>query len=223
MKAPVEIVPATHPRGGVVLVSEVWGVNDDLRAWAGRLADAGFDVAMPDLWWRTGRPPLGSPEQIREAVAGLADYPALADVATARDRLDATRPRFVMGFCMGGLYARMAACALPGLAGAVEFYGRIVYPTITPQKPAQPLDLLPGLSCPLQCHFGDADPVAPPEHVDQLEQRLAVAPRAAQVLRYPGCGHAFMNRGGPHWSPDAAELAFARACHFLGHLAAAAG
>jgi carboxymethylenebutenolidase len=117
----------------------------------------------------------------------------------------------------------MAACTVPGFAGAVEFYGRIVYAAITPNKPAQPLDLLLGLSCPLQCHFGEADPVCPPEHVDALERRLAGAPRAAQVHRYPGCGHAFLNPTRPTWNPEAAELAWARALHFLDHLAGAVG
>lgn len=220
----MEVVPARgEARGGVVLIPEVFGVDEVLREWAGRLADVGYVVALPDLWWRQGGPPpLGTPDEIAAAVASLADFDALADVAAARDALPCGLPRFVMGFCVGGLYARMSACVVPGFRGAVEFYGRIVYPTITPRKPAQPLDLLLGLSCPLQCHYGEEDPVAPLEHVSRLEERLAGLPHFASVFTYPGCGHAFLNRTRPTWNPAAARTAWARAVSFLDHLAARA-
>ena len=54
-----ELLAPARPRGGVVLVPEVFGIDDPLRAYARRLADAGFAVAMPDLWWRhpDGPPP----------------------------------------------------------------------------------------------------------------------------------------------------------------------
>ena len=198
-------------RGGVVLVSEVGGVDDVLRGYAAKLEAGGWVVAMPDLW--AGKRPDGDVEAV---ITALSDFDALGAIGAARDSLPA--PRFVMGFCLGGLYARMAACTLQGFSGAVEFYGRIVYPTITPKKPAQPLDLLPGLSCPYQGHFGDADPIAPPEHVDELERRLMRSRFASQVFRYPGRGHAFLNTDRPTWDEGAARTAWARAEHFLDHL-----
>lgn len=212
--------PGVPVRGGVVMVSEVSGIDAVLRDYAGRLVERGFVVAMPDLWWRAGGPPpLGTREEISAAVARLVDPEALSDVAVARKLLGAPGRAFVLGFCVGGLYARMAACAMMGFSGAVEFYGRIVYPTIGPAKPVQPLDLLPGLGCPIQCHFGTDDPIAPPEHVAELEGRLRGRPLATQVFRYPGCGHAFLNPGRPGWNPEAAALAWARAVNFLEMLA----
>ncbi len=210
-------------RGGVVLVPEIWGVDDALRGWARRLADEGFDVVMPDLWWRTARGggsegrklDLAGPSGVMAAVEATVDSEALADVRAALAQLPPDLPRFIMGFCIGGLYARMAACTLPGLAGAVEFYGRIVYAGTSPNKPVQPLDLIAGLGCPLQCHYGAEDPVAPPGHVDLLEQRLAGRSFPAQVFRYPACPHAFMNPNRPGYQRDAAELAWARALRFL--------
>jgi carboxymethylenebutenolidase len=216
---PVERLAPVAPRAGVVLVSEVGGIDPVLRDYAARLVAEGWFVAMPDLWWRTGRPTLGTSERVAAAVAALADHEALADIAAARSVLPPGLPTFVLGFCVGGLYARMAGCALVGLAGVVEFYGRIVYPTITATKPVQPLDLLPGLGCPIQCHFGSEDPVAPQAHVDELERRLATRPRASQVFRYPGCTHAFMNPERPGWDPAAARLAWQRAVNFIEHFA----
>jgi carboxymethylenebutenolidase len=223
-RCPVEVLRAERPRGGVVVVSEVWGVEPPLRTYAERLVAHGYDVALPDIWWRRGGPPpFDGPDGVHAAVAQLGDFEVLADVGAARDALRPELPRFVIGFCIGGLAARNAACTVPGFSGAVEFYGRIRYGALTPKKPAQPLDLVPGLACPLLCHFGDADPVAPIEDVRELARRLQATSVTALVHVYPGCGHAFMNPSRPGWNADAAATAWGRTLAFLDHLAAAAG
>lgn len=216
----VVLVGPGEGRVGVVLISEVFGIDEALRDYAGKLVDEGFGVAMPDLWWRRPRPPMATPEEVGAAAASVVDSEAMLDVAAAFRALSGFQHRFALGFCLGGLYARMAGSAVPGLAGAVEFYGRVVYPVITPAKAVQPLDLLFGLGCPLQCHFGAEDPVAPPEHVDELERRLAARGKPWQVFRYPGCGHAFMNPRRPRWRPAEAATAWARALTFIRHVAA---
>ncbi len=225
MRAWVESAPSGMPvhrlgeggeRGGVVLISEVWGVDEALLGWARRLVEDDFTVAVPDLWWRHGGvPALGSSAEVSAAVGRLDDGTTLRDVAAALALLPRDRPRVAMGFCVGGLYARLASAALPGLAAAVEFYGRIVYPTLSAEKPAQPLDLLPGRACPLLCHFGELDPIAPPHHVDELERRLAGQALPGRVFRYPGVGHGFMNATRPGWDAAASELAWQRTQRFL--------
>ncbi len=214
---PVEIVEPerTEARGAIVLISEVQGVGKSLREHARRLAGLGYTVAMPDLWWRQGRPDLTAPDAIPAAWADLSDSAALVDVRIALGAMPTTRSRFVLGFGVGGLYARMAACTLPGLAGAIEFYGQAFYPGTSPNKPVQPLDLLVGLGCPLQCHFGGDDPVVPPRHVDMLEQRLSGRGFPAQVYRYAGCGHGFMNPENAAFDKTASQLAWSRVKRFL--------
>lgn len=210
-------------RGGVVLVSEVCGVDDTLRTFARRLAGEGYVVTLPDLWWRTTRPdahaPGAAPGGASALVEALVDTEAVADVRVALNELPRDLPRFVIGFCIGGMYARMASCTLPGLAGVIEFYGRVVYAGTSVNHPVQPLDLAPGLACPIQCHFGSEDTVAPPSHVDLLEERLkrprAGATPAVQVFQYAGCGHGFMNPARAGYRHDAAELAWSRALRFL--------
>ena len=213
---PVEVVGEGRDRGGVVLVGEVCGIDSALRGWAAALVNEGFFVAMPDLWARYGGvPQLDSPDAVLAAVARLDDGQAMRDIAAAALRLPRGRPRVVLGFCIGGLYARLASATVPGFAAAVEFYGRVVYPTLTPQKPAQPLDLLPGRTCPLLCHFGETDPIAPPHHVDELQRRLAAQPIPSLVYRYPSVGHAFMNPARAGYSAEASTLAWARTRRFL--------
>lgn len=213
---PVRRLGDAATRGAVVLIGEVQGVDDALLEWGRRLVDDEFTVAVPDLWWRHGGVPvLGSADAIAAAVGRLDDGNALRDVAAALSVLPLGLPRVAMGFCVGGLLARLATAALPGLAAGVEFYGRIVYPTLSPEKPAQPLDLLPGRACPLLCHFGELDTVAPPHHVDELERRLASQAVPGRVYRYPGVGHGFMNRARPSWNAAAAELAWQRTGRFL--------
>ncbi len=220
--ARIERALVAGARGGVVLLSEIWGIDDALRTYASKLVAEQFSVAMPDPWARKPRPALDSPDAVVAAVAEVDDGEMLADVGAARTALGGDVPVFVVGFCMGGLYARMAACTIPRLAGAVEFYGRVHYAALSAKKPTQPLDLLPGLACPLQCHFGDDDALSPPHHVDDLVGRLAKSPCLTQVFRYPGRGHAFMNPTRQNWHADDAELAWDRALTFLDHLAVAA-
>lgn len=201
---------------GVVLCPEVRGVDANIEDYAARLLDEGYRVAVVDPWARHGGPPaLDAPEAISAAVARLDDGLALADVGFARDCLGAVAGAAVLGFCLGGLHARLAAACVPGFHAAVEFYGRIVYPTLTPQKPVQPLDLLPGRRAALLCHFGTADPAAPAAHVDELERRLAFQPIPARVHRYPGCGHGFANPASPSGNAEAATLAWSRSLRWL--------
>ncbi len=213
---PVHRLGNGDARAGVVIVSEIWGVDTNLRSWAARFVAEGYTVAMPDLWWRAGGPPaLSNAEEVSAAVERFDDGHALRDVAAAAASLPRGLPRVVVGFCLGGLYARLASSAVPGLAAAVEFYGRIVYPTLSAAKPAQPLDLLPGRACPLLCHFGGLDSIAPPHHVDELERKLAGQPQPGRVFRYPGVGHAFMNASRAGWNAAAAESAWRRTLRFL--------
>ncbi len=211
---------AAAPRGGVVLLGSPgsWGGGRaprnappealELDAAVRLLVSAGFTVVVPDLGWRArGRE--------GEAADGPSDPEAIADVSAARVLLPEGRPRFVVGVGEGGLHARLAACAVLGLDGAVGFGGRIWYSGVSAQRPIQPLDLLPGLGCALQCHFAEDDPASPPAHVDELERRLANVSRPWQLFRYGVRGGAAAG-----WSGGAAASAWGRARSFLLHLAA---
>lgn len=198
---------------GIVMLPEIFGIHAGVIDYAERLA-CEHRVLVIDPWAGRTPPNLETSDATAAAVATIDDGRMMRDVAAAKLHLGNVRAA-VVGFCLGGLYARMASTVVPGFSAAVEFYGRIVYSTLSEQKPIQPLDLLFGRTCPLMCHFGTVDPIAPLSHIEELETRLASQDSPARVFRYSGCGHAFMNAYRPNWNAEAAHLAWSRTERFL--------
>jgi len=214
-----------HP--GVVLLHDVWGLSEHSRDLSRRLAREGYCVLALDLYRRDW------PARIEDPGAwmrGLSDPQVLADVQAGIDFL-AQRPETggarigVTGFCMGGMYALMAACACRGLAGAVAFYGLLSHahgilhaeagldPT---RKPRSPLAMASALRCPLLAFYGDGDQFVPMSDVRALETELARSGEPAEIVVYPGAGHAFMNDTRPEaFRPEIAKLAWERTCGFF--------
>lgn len=227
----VELGFLAHPEGdpvpGVVLLHDVWGLSDHIRDMAGRLAAEGFAVLALDLYRRKGRWQIQDPGAwMRE----LSDPGALADVQAgvaflASDPASAGRRCGVAGFCMGGMYALLAACGCEGLSAAVPFYGILSHEHgllhaeggLDPaRKPRQPLDAAPDLRCPMLAFFGTEDPYIPQGDVDRLKERLPAAGPPAEVVVMAGAGHAFMNDTRPDaYRPEAAREAWARTTAFL--------
>lgn len=214
-------------RPGVVMIHDVWGLSDHTRDLARRLANEGFAVLAVDLYRREREVKIDDPG---EWMRGLSDPHVLADVEAAAGFLAghvacAGRRVGVTGFCMGGMYALLAACSGAGLSAAAAFYGLLSHehgilhepagldPSL---KPRQPLDAVAELGCPLLCLFGDADEFVPQSDVDALRERLAAAAAPSEVVVYPGCGHAFMNDTRPDaYRPEAAARAWQKTLAFL--------
>jgi len=231
----VDLGVLVHPRDGVhpgvVLVHDVWGVSEHTRDIARRLAAEGFAVLAVDLYRNLGDFRIDAPGPFMRE---LSDPEAIADVRAAAEFLaqhPASRGRqvAVVGFCMGGMVALLAACAASELAAAVPFYGLLSHEHgllytdagLDPQKkPRQPLDAVADLGCPLLCFFGAEDEYVPNSDVELLRHRLAAGEIPAEVVVYAGAGHAFMNDGRPDaYHSDAARDAWARMTAFLhGHL-----
>ncbi len=230
----VELGFLAHPDGnggsasvpGVVMVHDVWGLSDHTRDMAQRLAAEGFGVLAIDLYRRESGVAIEDPGRtIRE----LSDPRVVGDVQAGIDFLsyhEATRGARagVTGFCMGGMFTLLAACACRGLSAAVPFYGMLSYehgmlradPPDPARKPRQPLDAVSDLRCPLLAFFGEEDTFIPMDDVRELERRLKAVDQPSEVVVYPGAGHAFMNdtRPAAH-RPDAARDAWTRAVRFL--------
>jgi len=213
---------------GIVLIHDVWGLGDHARDLAQRLAGEGFGALAVDLYRREGDVKIEDPGAWMRA---LSDPQVLSDVQAALDflagRAETAGQRIgVTGFCMGGMYALMAASSCQKISAAVAYYGLlshehgILYDErgLDPaRKPRPPLDYAPELRCPLLAFYGDRDEFVPLSDVRALEARLERVPHPTEVVVVPGAGHAFVNDTRPDaYRPDAARAAWAQMLAFLG-------
>ena len=214
--------PAGGPRPGVVVIPDVWGLADHTRDVAKRLAGEGFAALALDVYRRTGRPEIADVSAAMAWIRELSDPLVLETVQDGVDALaqgaSAGRKIGVIGFCMGGQYAWLAACACSGLSAAAPFYGMLRYePGLDPaKKPRAPLEAVATLSCPALGLYGLEDAIIPNADVDELEARLARQPQPFEIVRYESAGHAFFNdTRPPMYRPAAAADAWRRLLAFL--------
>jgi carboxymethylenebutenolidase len=205
----------------VVIIHDVRGLSEHYREITRRLANEGFFALAIDLYSREGMPLLPSMEAVFTWMENLDDRRVLADI-DGGVRFLLSRPEVrarsvgITGFCMGGRYALLAACAAPRLAACVSFYGMLRDGVKTEQKPASPLDLAPQLSCPFLGLFGEDDGLIPRADIKELESTLRKAGKTFQTKVYAGAGHAFMNDTRPDaYRPESAKDAWGRAISFL--------
>ncbi len=210
------------PWPAVVVVHEIWGMTDHIRDLARRFASEGFVALVPDLWERDrGRGfPVGTEDLkvLRDFVGTVPDERIVGDLAAAARFLQA-RPEVrreavgTAGFCMGGIYAFHLACeeGTP-VRACVDFYGRLRYDRVTPEKPRGNLERVRDLRCPLLGIFGALDDLIPLRDVLALKESLG---GRGSVIAYPRAGHAFMNDTRPTYRPEEAKDAWRRAVLFL--------
>ena len=223
--------PDGGPQPGVVVIPDVWGLSDHTRDIAQRLAREGFVALALDLYRKTGRPSLADPaaamawirelsdplvlETVQEGIDALARHPAVAGRTHAAR---AGQKVGLIGFCMGGQYAWLAACTCRGLSAVASFYGMLRYePGLdATKKPREPLAAIAALSCPALGLYGREDALIPNADVDELEARLAEQGQPFEIVRYAGAGHAFLNDTRPAlYRPEAAADAWRRLLAFL--------
>jgi carboxymethylenebutenolidase len=211
-----------HP--GIVVIHDVWGLQDHYRDVAGRFADAGFAALAVNLYRRDAELKISDPGRW---IRALDDGRVLADVQAAIDFLgghDAVggKPVGVVGFCMGGMYAMLAAVSCRDLAAAVPFYGMLsdAHGLLAPQpgeprKPNVPLDVAHSLRCPTLAFFGEDDAFIPLADVRAFEAKLSDEHR---VVVYAGAGHAFLNdTRAEMYRPEAARDAWDQTLAWLRH------
>ena len=209
------VLPAMGHGPGVLLIGEIFGVNEYVKDVAERLALLGYVVLAPDVFWRQ-QPGFqldsSDPANIEPAaaVAGTWDPElGLTDLAAALLHLEGlpevTGAIGVVGFCFGGTQAfRLARLLNPSCV--VSYYGSGVFDMLYD---------LHEISCPTMLHFGDEDPFIPIEKVNAI--RTAVDHNHHVVLHvHEGGGHAFDNSFAPHFSqPEIASKAWIETASFL--------
>jgi carboxymethylenebutenolidase len=195
--------PAGTPRGGIVVVQEIFGVNAHVRDVTDGFAAHGYTAIAPAFFDHVeSGVELGYGEdgfkRGRALVAETSFERALEDVASAAESIGSSGRIGVVGYCWGGTVALLAATrlALP----AVSYYGaRNV--AFLGEKPRAPV----------QFHFGERDSSIPPEAV----QKHRDAYPDMDIFTYPA-GHAFNRAVDPtHYDAPSARLALERALAFF--------
>ena len=174
--------PSGTAKGGVVVIQEIFGVNHHIRAVCDRLAGEGYAAVAPAIFDRQ-QPNFESgysPDEIANARKFVAnpDWGAMMkDVQAAIDDAKKSGPAAIMGFCLGGTIAFIAAAKLNGLSAAIGYYGGQIVKNAD-EKPKVPTLL----------HFGEKDASIPMSDVDIIKQKRG---GDCEIYVYPDAQHGF--------------------------------
>ena len=203
--------PDTTPRGAVVVLQEIFGVNSHIRAVADRFAARGYLAVAPATFHRV-KPgvelgytadDMQAGMELKAAVEALPAPGVMPDIQAAIDYAAQRSGRKVgiVGFCWGGLLTWRAACTLTGLSAAVPYYGGGM---TTPEEAArQP-------KVPVLAHLSDRDQWVPMEGVEAFKK----AHPGVEVHIYPA-DHGFNCDHRAAWDAESAKLARERTLAFF--------
>ena len=211
---------------GILLLQEIFGVSSYIERRAQDLADAGFVVLAPEIFWRLGVSKVSEgPDALEEAFSLLArtDWPAavadgVAALACLRGHEAVTGGVGIVGFCFGGGLGFNVAAQSPADA-LVAYYGSAL-PELLGIEPFDPADVAltvidpAQVSAPSLHHWGLADSFISRPVVEQICALLGAQPSVV-VETYEGGGHAFDNDDFMFYDAGLAELAWTRTLAFL--------
>jgi carboxymethylenebutenolidase len=215
-----------HP--GLILIHEIWGLDDHMKDVTKRFAKEGYIALAPDLF--AGTPienavspslfaEMGDPAKRDEAQKKM--RAALAPMQSpefAKDMMHKLEMCFsylrklkscngtigVLGFCFGGSYSFALASEQPGIKAAVPFYG---------QAPSE--EQIEKISCPVLAFYGEQDTNLI-DHLEELKDSMKKYGKDFQSVVYPNAGHAFFNDTNPNrYNKEAATDAWKKSLEFL--------
>jgi carboxymethylenebutenolidase len=186
--------PAGTPRAGLVVLQEIFGLNQHIRGVADSYAEAGFLAVAPALFDRVQRNAEFDYDDLapgRAVVAQLDERETMLDIAAAISVATEAGRVFVVGYCWGGTLAYQAASRFPVLAAAC-YYGRGIV-NVLAETPR----------CPVIYHYGMEDP-----HIPLNDVKCVRAVRSEGIFHlYEGAGHGFNCESRKDYRPAAAALA----------------
>ena len=196
--------PAGKPRGGLVVIQEIFGVNSHIRSVADGYAADGYLAIAPAMFDRAQRgyetgytqPEIAAGVEIMKKL----DWDkAMLDVQAAMAHGKAAGKAGIVGYCWGGAVAWVASARVPGLAAAVCYYGGAI-PNFANEKPR----------CPVMLHFGETD-----QHIPMTDVEKVRKAQPGQTVHVYPAGHGFNcdQRGSYHAA--SAKLARERTLAFL--------
>ena len=203
-------VDTTEPLPGIIAIHEWWGLNENIKAMARRLAGEGYQVLAVDLY---DGEVATTPNKARQLTQEVAKNKLVAEANISKAYRYLTEERQAptvgsIGWCFGGSWSLETALIFPQkLDAAVIYYGGQVGEATTEQ--------LATLEMPILGIFGAEDESIPVETVKELESTLEQLGKTAQFKIYENAGHAFANPSGQNYVPEAAEEAWQVTTEFL--------
>lgn len=205
-------LPAGTPKGAIVVIQEIFGVNAGIRARCDRWAEAGYCAYALDLFWRVDPgvdldPDV--PDQFQQALALMNQFDrdkGIADIeATIRTaRAESGGKVGVVGYCLGGLLAYLAATRTDADA-TVGYYGVMIDNFLNESH---------CIARPLMLHFAELDGFVPAEAFARIRDGLADNARVI-IHSYAGVDHGFATESGNRRREEAAQLADGRTRDFF--------
>lgn len=197
--------PSSSPKGAIVVIQEIFGVNHHIRNVCDRVAAEGYVAVAPAIFDRVERNFQSgySPDEIAVARKFVAspDWPAfMRDTQAAINSAKGSGPIGITGFCLGGSVAFVAATELSGLKAAVGYYGGAVL---------RFADKVPKV--PTMLHFGEKDTGIPLSDVDAIRAKRP----DVGIHVYPGAQHGFSCDERASYDKPSADLAWQRTFAFF--------
>jgi carboxymethylenebutenolidase len=206
--------PAAAKAPGIVVIQEIFGVNEVMRQITDAAAQHGYVALCPDLFWRQ-QPGIQITDKTDaewqrafQLFQGFDQEKGVADlettIAVLRAHPACTGKVGAVGFCLGGRLAYLTATRTD-VDCAIGYYGVGI---------ENLLDEAGNIRKPLMLHIAEKDKFVPPEAQDKVKSALAGNSKVA-IHSYPGVDHAFARVGGEHYDKSAAELANRRSAEFF--------
>jgi len=185
-------------KGGVVVIQEIFGIDEHIVRDVDRWADLGYEAIAPSLYDRrepgftAAHAPAGRTAGVTQARATPRDQ-GLSDVDACRAALANAGKVFVVGYCYGGSLTWLAACQLDGFAAGSSYYGSLVQANA---------DKTP--KCPVIIHLGRKDTGIP---ADEVKAAVQAHNPGVAVYIYEDAGHGFNNEDPERLNQASADLA----------------
>jgi carboxymethylenebutenolidase len=203
---------------GVLVIMEAFGVTKHIQEVTDKPAREGYVAAAPVLYHRPGSNPAFSyggddAEARTRAMASLRDdelgHDLNTTIAYLQGHAQVRAERLgIVGFCVGGRIAYLAATSCPGLSAAVVYYGgRILRPF---GEGPSPFQRTANVQCPVLGNFGALDQSPAPDEVRRIETELNKHGKICDVKIYPGADHGFNCDERPSYHAEASHDAWGR-------------
>ncbi len=209
----------------LILIHEIFAVNDHIKDLAMRFAQTGLRVFAPDLF--ASSPQFPTEEKAKDDLATMREVWSSIPDSTLIDDLKAVLVKVkstanvlpdaigTMGFCMGGAIAFMFASSTNELAWSVDFYGRIKYPSLNDKKPKHPIEYANSHTPPILGIFAGQDELITPDHLEEFKTTLEKLKVPFELKVFENCPHAFFNDKREHYKREEAEQAWKMTLKFI--------